>query len=272
MKIVDVRKARPRHCHWTAQALCWALLGMPLHGYGQAAEVPLDPLDEDVLAADREFAAFAAEAGMRAALERYLAADAVLFRPMPIGGRDWLEANEPPSGRLDWQPAVVELACDSSLAVTFGTWRYLPLDGPSSGVGVYLTAWRRVAGGDWRIALDQSLGVASLPAGLALDPGRRCTASQAAPDALSRADARQSDATRGLAGVVTPRGGLRGVPRGQVLGDAGADLALTYGEFVARKPRRGQAPVTLALYLRVWQRQGPEDWRMAHEFVTPLAP
>jgi ketosteroid isomerase-like protein len=272
MKVVNVRKARPRHRHWATRALCWVVLGMPFNGYAQAAEVPLDPLDEDVLAADREFAALAAEAGMRAALERYLAADAVLFRPLPIGGRDWLEANEPPSGRLDWQPAVVELACDSSLAVTFGTWRYLPLDGPSSGEGIYLTAWRRVAGGDWRIALDQSLGVASLPVRITLDPGRGCTTSPAATDALLRADARQSGVARGLAGVVTPRGGLRGVSRGQVLGDAGADLALTYGEFVARKPPRGQAPATLALYLRVWQRQGMDDWRLAHEFVTPLAP
>jgi ketosteroid isomerase-like protein len=255
--------------------MCCVVLGMPLHGYGQATEVPLDPpdpLDQDVLAADREFAALAAEAGMRAALERYLAADAVLFRPMPVPGSDWLEANEPPSGRLDWQPAVVELACDSSLAVTFGTWRYLPIEGPSSGEGIYLTAWRRVAGGDWRIALDQSLGVASLPAGIALDPGRHCAASQAATDALLRADARQSGITRGLPGVATPRGGLRGVPQGQVLGDAGADLALTYGEFVARKPPRGETPTRLALYLRVWQRLGPDDWRVAHEFVTPLGP
>jgi ketosteroid isomerase-like protein len=272
MKIVDARKARPRHRHWATQALCWVVLGMPLHGYGQMTEVPLDPLDKDVLAADREFAAFAAEAGMRAALERYLAADAVLFRPLPIGGREWLEANEPPSGRLDWQPVVVEIACDSSLAVTFGTWRYVPLDGPSSGEGVYLTAWRRATGGDWRIALDQSLGVASLPARIALDPGRGCTASQAATDALLRADARLSGSTRSLAGVAIPRGGVRGVPRGQVLGDARADLALTYGEFVTRKPPRGVAPAALALYLRVWQRQGPDDWRVAHEFVTPLAP
>ena len=198
-----------------------------------------------MLAADREFAALAAEAGLRVALERFLAADAVLFRPLPVRGRDWLDANEPPSGRLDWQPAVVELACDSSLAVTFGTWRYLPLDGPLSGEGVYLTVWRRVAGGDWRIVLDQSLGTDALPARIALEPGRTCTTSQEAAAELLRADARSNGATRSLAGAPAPRGGLRGVPQGQVLGDAGADLALTYGEFVTRKPPRGQAPARL---------------------------
>jgi ketosteroid isomerase-like protein len=253
-------------------ALACAVLGSPVLGRAQPAEVPFDPLDQDVLAADREFAALAAEAGLRVALERFLAADAVLFRPLPVRGRDWLDANEPPSGRLDWQPAAVELACDSSLAVTFGTWRYLPLDGPPSGEGVYLTVWRRVAGGDWRIVLDQSLGTESLPARIALEPGRPCTTSPEAAAELLRADARSNGATRSLAGAPAPRGGLRGVPQGQVLGDAGADLAVTYGEFVTRKPPRGQAPSRLAMYVRVWQRQGPDDWRVAHEFLTPLTP
>jgi ketosteroid isomerase-like protein len=272
MKIVDARMGTLRHRHWVTAVLACVVLGIPLLGRAQAAEVPFDPLDQDVLAADREFAALAAEAGLRVALERFLAADAILFRPQPVRGRDWLDANEPPSGRLDWQPAAVELACDSSLAVTFGTWRYLPLDGPLSGEGLYLTVWRRIAGGDWRIVLDQSLGVDSLPAHIVLQPGRACVTSPQAGAELLRAEARRNDATRSLAGAPAPRGGLRGVPQGQVLGDAGADLALTYGEFVTRKPPRGQAPATLATYLRVWQRQGPDDWRLAHEFVTPLAP
>ena len=272
MKIDDARQGTNRQCLWAAKALACVVLGLPLLGRTQPAEVPFDPLDQDVLAADREFAALAAEAGLRAALERFLAADAILFRPLPVRGRDWLDANEPPSGRLDWQPAAVEVACDSSLAVTFGTWRYLPLDGPLSGEGVYLTVWRRVAGGDWRIALDQSLLADSLPARIALEPGRACTTSPEAASDLLRADARRNGDTRSLAGGPAPRGGLRGVPQGLVLGDADADLALTYGEFVTRKPPRGQAPATLALYVRVWQRQGADDWRMAHEFVTPLAP
>jgi ketosteroid isomerase-like protein len=274
MKIVDTRLGVLRHRQWATAALACVVLGMPVFWRAQAAEVPFDPLDQDVLAADREFAALAAEAGLRMALERFLAPDGILFRPRPTRGRDWLDANEPPSGRLDWQPAVVELACDSSLAVTFGTWRYLPLDGPPSGAGVYLTVWRRVAGGDWRIALDQSLSTDSPPARIALEPGRTCTTSQETSADLSRADARRNDATRSLAGAPAPRGGLRGVQQGQVLGDAGADLALTYGDFVTRKPPRGQAPATLAMYVRVWQRQrqGQDDWRVAHEFVTPQAP
>jgi ketosteroid isomerase-like protein len=271
-KIVDARMGILRHRHRVTAVLACVVLGIPLLGRAQPAEVPLDPLDQDVLAADREFAALAAEAGLRVALERFLAADAILFRPQPVSGRDWLDANEPPSGRLDWQPAAVELACDSSLAVTFGNWRYLPLDGPLSGEGLYLTVWRRIAGGDWRIVLDQSLGVDSLPAQIALQPGRACVTSPQAGAEILRAEARRNDATRSLAGAPAPRGGLRGVPQGQVLGDAGADLALTYGEFVTRKPPRGQAPAILAMYLRVWQRQGADDWRVAHEFVTPLAP
>jgi ketosteroid isomerase-like protein len=270
MKILCPRRLSRRP--WVARVLACAMLGLPLPGHVQPAEDPPDPLDQDVLAADREFAALAAEAGLRVALERFLAADAVLFRPLPVPGRAWLDANEPPSGRLDWQPADVELACDSSLAVTLGTWRYLPLDGPVSGEGVYLTVWRRVAGGDWRIALDQSLGAVALPPRTALEPGRTCTAPGDGAADLARADARRGDATRSLSAGPTPRGGVRAVPQGQVLGDAGADLALTYGQYVTRKPRRGQPAAALAQYVRVWQRQGQHDWRVAHEFETPLAP
>jgi ketosteroid isomerase-like protein len=272
MKIAGSSIGLLRHRQWATTALACVLLGMPVLWRAQAEEVPFDPLDQDVIAADREFAALAAEAGLRIALERFLAPEAVLFRPRPTPGRDWLDANEPPSGRLEWQPAVVELACDSSLAVTFGTWRYLPLDGPVSGAGVYLTVWRRVAGGNWRVVLDQSLSAESPPARIALEAGRTCDASPEAAADLLRADAKRNGATRSLAGVPAPRGGLRGVPLGQVLGDADADLALTYGDLVTRKPPRGHAPATLAMYVRVWQRQGPDDWRVAHEFVTPQAP
>ena len=48
---------------------------------------------EDLVEAERRFAKAAATDGMRDAFLAVLGKDAVLFRPGPVSGRDWFEAN-----------------------------------------------------------------------------------------------------------------------------------------------------------------------------------
>ena len=119
---------------------CASLAG---HDVGRAAptEVPAAAAP-DVTATDREFAQAALESGIRAAYDRFLADDAVLFRPLPVRARDWLDTHEPATGRLEWAPALAETACDSSLAVTLGTWTYTAKDSQVADTGQYLTVWR----------------------------------------------------------------------------------------------------------------------------------
>jgi hypothetical protein len=124
---------------------CASIAGYDV-GRAAPAEVPAAAAP-GVAATDREFAQAALESGMRAAYDQFLADDAVLFRPVPVRAREWLDTHEPATGRLEWAPALAETACDSSLAVTLGNWSYTAQDSPVADTGQYLTVWRPAAAG-----------------------------------------------------------------------------------------------------------------------------
>jgi ketosteroid isomerase-like protein len=232
------------------------------------AEVP-DSTVPDVMAVDRDFAQWALEAGIRSAYDRYLAPDAVMFRPLPVPAREWLATHEPATGRLEWAPALAATACDSSLAVTLGTWTYTAQDSRTADTGHYLTAWRRSENGDWQIVLDLALNVPALPAsGAAVSAA--CGSTDSASDQLLEAERKQNSALRNLRTSETATIAVRALSIGQVTGSQQADLALTHGELVDRKPARGTPPHVHAVYVRVWQRQG-RAWRVLYEFLTPAA-
>lgn len=237
-------------------------------GRAAAAEVP-DSTASDVMAVDRDFAQRAAESGIRAAYDRYLAPDAVVFRPLPVPARDWFATHEPASGRLEWLPMTAATACDSSLAVTLGTWSYVAKGSMTADTGHYLTAWRRSANGDWQIVLDQALAVPTLPA-FAAPVTAACGDTDSVSDQLLAADRKQNSALRTVRTSETTTVAVRAVSVGLVMGSPQADLALTHGELVDRKPARGAAAEMHAMYVRIWQRQD-RSWRVVHEFLTPIA-
>jgi ketosteroid isomerase-like protein len=218
------------------------------------------------MAVDREFAQFALDAGIRAAYERYLAADAIVFRPLPVEAKQWLDTHEPATGRLEWSPAAALTACDASLAVTLGTWSYTARDSRTSDTGYYLTAWRRDEEGDWRIVLDQSLSLAGLPALPASNA--TCAETAAVADELPWADRKTNS---GLRANDQPAIAVRAKTMGTVTGSAHADLALTHGELIDRKAARGAQPQVRAVYVRLWQRQG-RTWRLLQDFTSAVTP
>lgn len=258
---------------WRAawRTLAFACIVLAPYAIGRAAptEVPVTS-SGDVIAVDRDFAQRALDAGIRAAYDRYLAPDAIVFRPLPVAAREWLDSHEPASGRLEWSPAAALTACDSSLAVTLGTWSYTARDSKTSDTGHYLTAWRRDEGdGEWRIVLDQSLSLTGLPALPATT--ETCAESPAVADDIRAADRKMNGGVRNLRVNDQPTTAVRAVTTGTVTGSARADLALTHGEFVDRKAARGAEPRVRAVYVRVWQRQG-RVWRLLQDFTSIVTP
>lgn len=255
----------------------WQMLafagGVLLHyaiGRAAATEVPVPPA-ADVLIVDRDFAQLALESGLRAAYERYLAADAIVFRPLPVAAREWLDTHEPATGRLEWTPTMALTACDASLAVTLGTWSYTARDSGTPDTGHYLTAWRRdAAGGDWRIALDQSLSLAQLPV-LPAAPEGGCDEASSVADELRAADRKVNVGLRNLQVTGQAKLAVRAVTTDAVTGSARSDLALTHGEIVDRKAPRGAEPQVRAVYVRVWQRQG-RGWSIVQDFMSTVTP
>ena len=257
-----------RQAAW--RSLVFACLVLAPYAIGRPAptEVPAPPAN-DVMGVDREFAQFALDAGIRAAYERYLAADAVVFRPLPVKAKEWLETHEPATGRLEWSPASALTACDASLAVTLGTWSYTARDSKASDTGYYLTAWHRGEEGDWRIVLDQALSLPGLPALPAASSS--CTGTPAVADELRSADRKINSSLRNLRVDSQPAIAVRAETMGTVTGSAQADLALTHGELIDRKAARGTQPRVRAVYVRLWQRQG-RAWRLLQDFTAAVTP
>lgn len=124
---------------------------------------------EDLLAADRAFAAMSVQKGQAAAFLAYINDDAHLFGVggEPVIGRKAAEAryasdkfknSGSAKGTLDWKPAEAFASTDGTLGWTNGHWSFT--SGPdekgerATSHGHYVTIWRRDALGAWKVETD----------------------------------------------------------------------------------------------------------------------
>lgn len=113
---------------------------------------------EEVMEADRTFAALAAEDGVPAAFERFAAGDAIMLRSEgePTVGRDAVAArfaDWPEGARLEWAPRHGRVSSRGDMAWTWGEAVYIAPDGARS-PSRYITVWKRDDEGAWRFAFD----------------------------------------------------------------------------------------------------------------------
>lgn len=119
---------------------------------------------EDMIAADKAFAAMSLAKGPHAAFLAYMADDVRLYdgEHPPIVGKqavaDYYAANpDGPDDRLDWTPQEADASPDGVLGFTRGTWTYTgsnPDGGEQKVTGYYVTEWRRQADGQYKFVLD----------------------------------------------------------------------------------------------------------------------
>ena len=264
-----------------------------------AGAVHADGALDDVLAADRAFAARSAEAGAQAAFLEVLAPDAVLFRPTAVTAVEWLRTHEEATGQLDWSPALGRVSCDGQVAVTLGSWSYR--QDTEVDTGYYLTVWHRTPEGSWQVVLDHGIdapagAINGSTAAFAADP-RECAPGGDARD-LPTADDRLNEqlgekgmdaslrAALSSGGIVLRDGHLPSPPttdwprddatwpvpisartRG-VVASAGSDLGYTYGELAMHSTRKG-AGEACAVFVRVWWRDG-HGWQLLADMTTSV--
>ncbi|MDH3498223.1 MAG: DUF4440 domain-containing protein [Gemmatimonadota bacterium] len=117
---------------------------------------------DDLLEADRAFAQATAERGVEGWVS-YFAADGIQFRQAePVIGHDAIRAfMEPafqdPNFSLTWEPVSGELSASGDLGYTRGRFESrgsLPDGTVASGAGSYVTIWRRMEDGTWKVAVD----------------------------------------------------------------------------------------------------------------------
>ena len=116
---------------------------------------------EEVLAADRSFAQFAADHGCQEAFSTYAAGDATLLPQgaQPVRGREAIRAAmaDEPGAALRWTPVGGDISASGDLGYTWGTYEYSAPDAAGKTVvrhGKYATVWKRQTDGAWKFVLD----------------------------------------------------------------------------------------------------------------------
>jgi ketosteroid isomerase-like protein len=119
---------------------------------------------EDMVAAER---AFAADASARNTREAFLAAydpDGIAFSPGPANAHRVWTARAPNKNRLEWAPEVAEIAASGELGYTSGPWRFTKEgDEQPSAFGHFFTIWRKNDQGKWKVLVDHGIGHNEVP-------------------------------------------------------------------------------------------------------------
>lgn len=111
---------------------------------------------QKLVATEKEFAAFAAEKGTKAAFLNFLADDGIVFNPTEVNGKlSWKGRPESPA-LLAWNPVWADISNDGKFGYTTGGWEYRPKGktDKATGFGEYLTIWIKQADGKFRAMLD----------------------------------------------------------------------------------------------------------------------
>jgi ketosteroid isomerase-like protein len=120
----------------------------------------LSPFDE-VVAAERAFAALSVKDGLHAAFLANFAADGVVFDPVPTNGRAAHEGKPRSKGTLSWGPAWAAVSSAGDIGFSSGPWEYrIPGEGaPPPSTGWFFTAWRKQPDGAWKVEADLGVSV-----------------------------------------------------------------------------------------------------------------
>jgi ketosteroid isomerase-like protein len=290
------------------------LLLIALPGASARTETPPAPeaaghsaLDS-LVAAERGFSALSVEKGMRDAFLRFLADDGIIFRPLPVNGKDVWRARGPVAGTLVWEPEYAEVSAAGDLGYTTGPWEFraAPERNLPAGHGHFVSVWKKQAAGEWRVAAD--IGVTHEKPGRAVEafgPGRGPTLHPSGGRVHGRADLAALDqalsrATRskGIRGAFAARasadvrfntegalpvlgaeaaraaldtlaGSLRLVAQSGGLAASG-DLGYSFGLAERFATSASKTPADSSVYLHVWRRAPGGKWKLALAVWNPL--
>ena len=113
---------------------------------------------EDMVAAERAFAADASARNMRDAFLAAYDKEGVAFSPGPTSAQRLWEQRKANKTKLEWAPEVAEIASSGDLGYTAGPWRITP-EGADKPVafGHFFTIWRKDDSGNWKVLVDTGI-------------------------------------------------------------------------------------------------------------------
>ena len=84
----------------------------------------------------------------------YLAGDSVVLNPAPEAGRPIYQAAKHNKDRLEWYPAIADVALSGDLGFTSGPWVYTIGESGLQSYGHFLSVWKRDANCTWHVEFD----------------------------------------------------------------------------------------------------------------------
>jgi ketosteroid isomerase-like protein len=266
-----------------------------------ACAMPVTDTDPpaSLAAAETAFAAHSVREDMRAAFLAAFADDGVFVRNGWTISNTYLKDQAAPPIVLDWRPVYTEVARSGELGLSTGPWKLTSkekADEPPA-YGQFVSVWRRVGEGPWRVEVDLGIGhpqpalwdarlvSATVPGGTTPATGIAAAEERFAADAKS-AGVREAYARNAAADLRFYRGGAA-----PVIGKAAAlasptmsndllvwkidrletarsgDLAYSRGAYAS--PAEPAKP--LGWFLRVWRAEAG-TWRVILDVTNPAPP
>ena len=119
---------------------------------------------QDLVLAEKAFAADAVARNTRDAFLAALADDAVMFQPDPTSGKRLWEARKADTSKLEWAPELAEIAVSGDLGYTSGPWRFTPVDADKpAAFGHFFSVWKKQSDGKWKLLVDHGITHAEVP-------------------------------------------------------------------------------------------------------------
>ena len=114
---------------------------------------------ESLVQAERDFAKASQETTMRDAFLAFLAEDAILFRPYPVSGKQWIREHPSPADLLIWTPSFADLSQSGDMGYTLGPWEIRDRSsGRPLNCGHFMSIWKVQSDSSWKVALDLGIG------------------------------------------------------------------------------------------------------------------
>ncbi|HEX8846725.1 MAG TPA: nuclear transport factor 2 family protein [Pyrinomonadaceae bacterium] len=285
------------------------LISLAFTASALAQESKMPPEVRSLVEAERAFAAKSVEKGIRESFLANLADDSILFRPLPVNGKKWMEEHTNQSGVLTWRPVFADVSSAGDIGYTTGPWEYREksLEDKPVAYGYFVTIWKKQPGGIWKALVDlgtrnpepQSTAMeVTFPAGKRKAVSKADVAAartgllQAENDFSKLVTAEKSsdsylkylaDDVRfyrmnafPLLGKKATRDALAAKPQTitwqTTKGDVSqsGDLGYTYGLYEFKAGEGERAES--GNYLRIWKKQADGKWRVVLDLLNPVPP
>ncbi len=127
-------------------------------GFGALAagvETPAEAV-RALVEAERKFYQAGQEKGTRAAFLAFLAPDGIVFQPGPVNGQEAWSKRTETGLDLAWKPIFAAIARSGDFGYDTGpaSWRAKKTDPKFTGFGHFITIWRKLPDGSWKVVLD----------------------------------------------------------------------------------------------------------------------